>query len=137
MWVSWVPPLGAEKVLGWWVNSIGQVLLNFVLIYLCFIKIVVLSSLFLSVFNNTLHFFQLQVLDRKMKGSPTCSCADCVKNKQSLAKMTSSVVNSKSNCGDKANHIDLSSLVHEEEHQNSLSPCQSCVNAQVCPTSCT
>lgn len=136
MWVSWVP-LDAEKVLGWWVNSIGQVLLNFVLIYLCFIKIVVLSSLFLSVFNNTLHFFQLQVLDRKMKGSPTCSCADCVKNKQSLAKMTSSVVNSKSNCGDKANHIDLSSLVHEEEHQNSLSPCQSCVNAQVCPTSCT
>lgn len=130
-------PLGAEKVLGWWVNSIRQVLLNFVLIYLCFIKIVVLSSLFLSVFNNTLHFFQLQVLDRKMKGSPTCSCADCVKNKQSLAKMTSSVVNSKSNCGDKANHIDLSSLVHEEEHQNSLSPCQSCVNAQVCPTSCT
>lgn len=136
MWVSWVP-LDAEKVLGWWVNSIGQVILNFVLIYLCFIKIVVLSSLFLSVFNNTLHFFQLQVLDRKMKGSPTCSCADCVKNKQSLAKMTSSVVNSKSNCGDKANHIDLSSLVHEEEHQNSLSPCQSCVNAQVCPTSCT
>lgn len=68
-----------------------------------------------------------------MKGSPTCSCADCVKNKQSLAKMTSSVVNSKSNCGDKANHIDLSSLVHEEDHQNSLSPCQSCVNAQVCP----
>lgn len=98
---------------------------------------VVLSSLFLSVFNNTLHFFQLQVLDRKMKGSPTCSCADCVKNKQSLVKMTSSVVNSKSNCGDKANHIDLSALVHEEEHQNSLSPCQSCVNAQVCPTSCT
>lgn len=66
-----------------------------------------------------------------MKGSPTCSCVDCVKNKQSAVKVTSSVVNSKAKCGEKASHIDLSTLVREDKHQHSLSPCQSCVSAQV------
>uniref|UniRef100_A0A1B6EK34 Gametogenetin-binding protein 2 n=1 Tax=Cuerna arida TaxID=1464854 RepID=A0A1B6EK34_9HEMI len=74
---------------------------------------------------------KLQVLDRTMKGSPTCSCADCMKNKKGVVKVTSSVVkSSKSKCGEKANHIDLSPLVRAESDQNSLSPCQSCVNAQ-------
>lgn len=76
--------------------------------------------------------FQLQVLDRKMKGSPTCSCVDCVKNKKSVVKVTNSVVNSnKAKCVEKASNIDLSTLVREDKHQHSLSPCQSCVNAQV------
>ncbi|XP_054262620.1 gametogenetin-binding protein 2-like isoform X2 [Macrosteles quadrilineatus] len=75
---------------------------------------------------------ELQVLDRKMKGSPTCSCADCVKNKKSAVKVTNSVTKSKSKCAGQAENLEFPAIVSTEKNKNlnSLSPCESCVNAQ-------
>lgn len=87
-------------------------------------------------------------MDRKSKGSPTCYCADCLreKNKKSVVTVTNNSVElglvkqrmmgggikcDGGGGGSDGNHIELTSLIRADNNQNSLSPCQSCVNAQV------
>uniref|UniRef100_A0A1B6DI37 Gametogenetin-binding protein 2 n=1 Tax=Clastoptera arizonana TaxID=38151 RepID=A0A1B6DI37_9HEMI len=89
---------------------------------------------------------KLQVLDRKTKGSPTCYCADCLreKNKKSVVTMNNISVDNElgkqiilrggvkcDSGGEDRNSIELSSIARSAENkQSSLSPCPSCVNAQ-------
>lgn len=75
---------------------------------------------------------KLQVLDRKSKGSLICNCADCEqeKKKKTIKQRRS---NGNKTCAGVEGVTpieDSNVLLQPDSKKNSLSPCQSCVNAQ-------